>query len=169
MFFLMALAMLSGCVNVDQAPQMPVVTVMPTDLPTITPVPTPVVQEKSTDVKVMPYNDNGITDFSYVKDTNNQTAPQSESITIVLRNDGVTEAKDVYVLLTETDGHTGDLLYQNKYLVGDLPRGKPTFFTMQTGHPLAQSVYMTVGIQWGESGEFTSPMTYVNLAKSTLY
>ena len=167
--FFMVVAMLSGCVNVDQPPQVPGVTVKPTDLPTVTPVPTPVIPQKSTDVKVLPFKDNGIYDFSYVKDAGNDMNNQSENITVILRNDGNTEAKNVYLLLTETDGHTGDLLYQNNYLVGDLPRGTPTFFTMETEHKLAQSVYMTVGIQWGESGEFTSPMTYVNLAKSTLY
>jgi hypothetical protein len=162
----MGVAMLSGCVNVDQPPQVPVVTVKPTNPPTVTPVPTPVIQEKSTDVKILPFADNGITDFSYVKDTD----IQRENITVILRNDGVNEAKNVHLLLTETDGHTGDLLKQQNFLVGDLPRGEYKEFSMQTDdHQLAESVYMTISIQWGESDEFSSPMTYVNLAKSTLY
>jgi hypothetical protein len=168
---LLALAMImSGCVNINDfhgAPTpRPVVTVNPTPRPTVVPTPAPTVAAptKSSDVKVLGfYGDKGVTNFSFIKDVDYQ----QELITVMLRNDGSTEAKNVVLSLTLTDAFNGNPLIQQQFKVGDIPRGGYKEYTMKTDrHRLASSVYISVGITWGENGEYTSPVNYVNTAKT---
>ncbi|WP_174591493.1 hypothetical protein, partial [Methanocella conradii] len=136
----------------------------PRPTPTPTPAPTLVAPIKSSDVKVLGfYGDGGVTNFSFIKDVDYQ----QEIITVMLRNDGATDAKNVVLSLTEIDAFNGDPLVQQQFKVGDMRRGEYKEYVMKTEkHKLASSVHISVGITWGENGEYTSPVNYVNIAKT---
>ena len=101
--------------------------------------------------------------FDFVKDTESQ----HENITVVLANDGLSDAKNVVLTLTETDAHGGNMVIQQKYKVGDLRSGERKEYSMLTDdHPLASSVLIQVNIAWGADGEYSNPLTFINTAKS---
>lgn len=162
------IVLLIGCVYIEHllgpaATPIYAVTINPSPPPATTPVPTPVVTRTSTDVTILPLKDNGVANFSFDKGEDYEV----DYITVVLQNDGSSVARNVTLSLTETDAHGGNLILQQKFNVGDMPRGNITFYTMKTDkHDPVSSVYMTVTIQWGANGEYVSPMKYLNIAKT---
>ena len=159
---------LSGCVYIENVFQpspttAPVITMTPTPMPTITPVPTPVARQMSTDVKIMPVGDKGIYNFDFEKGTEEQ----KEFFNVVVMNDGSTDAKNVVLSMSITDAFGGNSLTQLKFLVGDLKSGDRKECLIKTdGHALANSVHITININWGENGEYSNPVTYGNVDKT---
>ncbi len=159
-----------GCVQVQnifkpKSTITPVVSITPTPAPTVepTPAPTAVARQMSTSVRVMPFGEKGVTYFESAKDYE----IQSENVTVVIANDGSSDAKNVVLTLTITDAHSGNTLVQQKYRVGDLRRGDRKEYSMVTeDHDLASSVLIDVNVEWGENGEYYNPTTFVHLAKS---
>jgi hypothetical protein len=164
---------LSGCIYIENMLQpaptlMPVVTITatPSAAPTPTPAPTPGVRHSSPDVKVMPVMDKGVIAFSsyQVEDL------QYENITIVLANDGTSDAKNVVVTLIEIDAHGGNTLVQQKFKVGDMKRGDRKDYTLVTEkHEQAASVMITANLEWGEAGEYYNPTTFIGITKSIIW
>ncbi len=159
---------LSGCVYVGNVFQpapttAPIVTITPTPRPTATPALTPVARQMSTDVKVMPVGDKGIYNFDFEKGTEEQ----KEIFNVVVMNDGSTDAKNVVLSLSITDAFGGNSLKQQKFSVGDLKSGDRKECVIKTeGHDLANSVHITINIEWGENGEYSNPVTYGNVDKT---
>lgn len=161
---------LSGCVYIENVFQpahtpTPVVTITPTPTPTPapTPTPTPVVRKMSTDVKIMPVGDKGIYNFDFEKGTEEQ----KEIFNVVVMNDGSTDAKNVVLSLSMNDAFGGNSLKQQKFSVGDIKSGDRKEYVIKTdGHDLANSVHIAINIEWGESGEYSSPVTYGNIDKT---
>ncbi len=161
----------SGCVYFDNLLQpdptaVPiVVTITPAPKPTVTPAPTVVVPQKSADVRIVPVGENGIVSgsFGFVKDTDQQ----KENFSVVLANDGLTDAKNVILILTETDAHGGNMVIQQQFKIGDMRSGEREEYQIVTDeHPLASSVLIQVTLMWGTDGEFSNPVTFINTAKS---
>jgi len=162
---LLTIVMVSGCVSNGNTGQnnIPAVTYSPTTTPTPTPVPTTVVRQQSADVYILNVGDKGIYNFSFIK--NSQT--QTETFITEVANDGNSTASNVTLTLTETDAHGGNLLIQQNYQVGDMTRGARKVCTLTTDpHDLASSVYITISLEWGTSGEFYNPTTFINEAKT---
>ena len=169
----------SGCVFFNNAVNNPaptttpaVVTIIPTPTPTTitaptaTPVPTTVAREMSSDVKVMPFGEKGIIEFNSYPDEDQQF----ENMTIVLGNDGTTDARNVMLTLTETDAHGGNMLVQQKFDVGDLKRGERKDYTIVTGkHDQAGSILIQADLAWGVNGEYYNPMTFIDTTKSIVW
>ncbi len=165
------IASCSGCVYLDNLLQpdptvVPtVVTITPAPKPTVTPAPTIVVPQKSGDVKIMPVGENGIVpgSFGFVKDSEHQ----HENFSVLLANDGLTDAKNIVLTLTETDAHGGNEVIQQQYKIGDMRSGERKIYEIVTvDHPLASSVLIKVSLTWGVDGEFSNPLTFINTAKS---
>jgi hypothetical protein len=162
----MAAVMLGGCVSNDGQGQniAPAVTVGPTTLPTPTPVPTPVVQQKSGDVYILGVGDSGIYDFNYTRDLETQY----ESFTTEVANDGNATAYNVTLTLTETDATGGNVLLQQNFPVGNMPRGSRRVYTLTTEpHQIANSVYIVLSIEWGNYNEYYNPTTFIHQARTT--
>lgn len=162
---LVATASFSGCVNgilpFKATPQPSISpTVVPTPVPTATPNPTPVVNQHSPDVKIRPT----FTTFDFAK----YDLEQTETITVVVINDGVIAANNIKLILSVADAQRGYNLVTKTYDFGGLNRGDYKAFAMTTPkHAAANSVYVTVYIVWGEYGEYSSlPDTFVNKAYS---
>lgn len=160
----------SGCVYIESLlhPSLsptsaPIVTITPTPKPTTTPAPTPIVTQKSPDVKILPVGEKGVYNFDFEKGTEEQ----KEIFNVVVVNDGSTDAKNVVLYLSETDAFGGNLLLQQKFSVGDLKRGERKEYVIKTdGHGLANSIHIAISIEWGENGEYSSPVTYGNIDKT---
>ncbi len=142
-----------------------VVTLTPTPKPpTVTPAPTIVARQMSTDVKVMPVGEKGLVSFNFTKDSDYQ----KEYISVELANDGNSTAKNVVVTLKITDAHGGNELKEQNFEIGDMARGDRKIVSLETDkHDLAPSVLITISsIQWGDDGEYYNDITYLNIAKS---
>lgn len=138
----------------------------PTATPTATPGPTAVARQMSTDVKILAAGDKGLIAF----DSQPADDLQYETITIVLANDGTTEADGVVVTLTETDAHGGNLLLQQNFAAGHLKRGERREFTMVTDkHDQAGSILLEAELSWGENNEYYNPMTFLDITKSVIW
>lgn len=165
------IASCSGCVYLDNLLRpdptfVPtVVTITPAPKPTVTPAPTVVVQQKSGDVRIMPVGENGIVPgtFGFVKDTEHQ----KENFSVVLANDGLKDANNIILTLTETDAHGGNEIIQQQYKVGDMRSGERKIYEIVTvEHPLASSVLIKVSLTWGANSEYSNPVIFINTAKS---
>ncbi len=166
---------LSGCVYVENMFQptptpAPVITITPTPaptrLPTATPAPTAIVKHSSSDVRVLPVMDKGIIAFESIPADDQQY----ENITIVLANDGASDAKKVAIVLTETDAHCGNMLVQQKFIVGDIKRGDRKEYSMVTEkHEQAGSIQIKANLEWGESGEYYNPATFIDVTRSIIW
>ncbi|WP_128566949.1 hypothetical protein [Methanocella paludicola] len=142
-----------------------VVTLTPTPKPpTVTPAPTVVARQMSTDVKVLPVGEKGLESFNFTKDSDYQ----KEYITIELANDGNTTAKKVTVTLKIIDAHGGNELIEQPFVIGDMARGDRKVVSLETDkHDLAPSVLITIErIEWGDDGEYYNDIKYLNVARS---
>jgi hypothetical protein len=164
--FLLTIVFISGCVsNGNPLPSsVPAVTVGPTAQPTPTPVPTPVVRQESADVYILGVGDSGIYQFNFSKGLDSQT----ESFTTEVANDGNTSANNVTLTLTETDAQGGNMIIQQNFPIGNIPRSGRQVCTLTTNpHAVANSVYITITIEWGAYNEFYNPTTFIDQARTT--
>lgn len=163
----------SGCVYIENIfqptpTQKSIVTIMPTLKPIATPTPTPIVRHSSSDVKVLPVMDKGIIAFESIPVEKEDL--QYENITIMLANDGTSDAKNVVVTLIETDAHGGNTLVQQKFSVGDMKRGDRKGCTLVTEkHEQVASIMITANLEWGENGEYYNPTTFIGITKSIIW
>jgi hypothetical protein len=171
---LMAISMaFSGCINIQNIVN-PATTITPAVItitatpkpPTVTPAPTVVARQMSSDVKIMAVGDKGIVGF----DSHPSGDKQYENFSIMVANDGTDEAKNVVMTLTETDAHGGNMLVQQTFTIGDIKKGERKVYEVITAeHDQAANILIVANLEWGVNGEYYNPMKFIDTTKSIIW
>lgn len=161
-----SLVLLSGCIDISSFSG-PTPTPRPTFTPTViyvpTPSPTPLVlaQQSSGDVRIIELPRFDV--FTFDRDETGQV----ENVTMVVCNDGISDVKNVVLVLTIDDSQSAENLVTEEFRIGDLARGDRKQVYLKTPrHDYANAILIQVKVKWGEYGEYYNPKTFINKAFS---
>lgn len=167
---------MGGCINIQNIFNNPgpttvpvVVTIKPTPTvkaATVTPAPAVVTKQMSSDVKVLAAGDKGVVGF----DSHPVGDQQYENFSVMIANDGPEDARNVVLTITETDAHGGNMLVQQRFVVGDIPKGDRKVYEVVTEeHDQAANIFIVANLEWGANGEYYNPMKFIETTKSVIW